>query len=46
MPFDGKGFEQQVEQDEVLALLRRARERVANGWCQIKFEKDGSRREK
>ena len=32
MPFDGTKYEQQ--QDEVLALLRRARERVSKGWCQ------------
>jgi hypothetical protein len=33
MPLDGRGFEQQ---DDVLDLLRRARERVANGWCQYR----------
>lgn len=40
MPFDGKGFEHQVEQDEVLALLSRARERVAQGWGRIYYQRN------
>jgi hypothetical protein len=37
MPFDGKSFDRQVEHDEVLELLRGARERVAKGWWQHDF---------
>jgi hypothetical protein len=39
MPFDGRTFEQQ---DDVLDLLRRARERVARGWVQHIHEADGA----
>lgn len=37
MPLDGTNY-QTEQQDEVLALLRRARERVAKGWCQGEAE--------
>lgn len=41
MPLDGMNFEPRVERDETLALLRRARERVAQGWMQGQVYFDG-----